>query len=168
MLTLKPLSAASAERAQAEALYISSFPANERRPFASMLDDPKGYHEVFSIQDGDAFCGLICMITCGTICHIIYFAIREALRGKGYGSQVLQTVCHMKPDKRIIVDIERQDPDAANNGQRIRRKGFYLRNGFGETPVKYVWRNESYEILSLGGIVTDKEFDDFWEQALRH
>ena len=43
------------------------------------------------------------------------------------------------------------------------RKKFYLRAGYEETPVKYEWRQENYEILSFGGQISEAEYDGFWE-----
>ena len=62
-----------------------------------------------------------------------------------------------------MVDIEIPDEQAENAGQRRMRKKFYLRAGYEETPVKYEWRHESYEILSFGGQVSEVEYDGFWE-----
>ena len=62
-----------------------------------------------------------------------------------------------------MVDIEVPDISAENNEQRIMRKKFYLRAGYEETPVKYEWRGEKYEILSYRGQISQAEYDWFWE-----
>lgn len=95
--------------------------------------------------------------------HIIYFAVEEAMRGRGVGTRILEEMRRANPGKRLLVDIEEPSEAAANNAQRIQRKAFYLRCGYQETAVRYPWRGEDYVILSLGGGVTDEEFDCFWE-----
>lgn len=145
-----------------EGLYERAFPANERRSFADMMASLNDSLEALGLYDGDEFCGLAFLLNCRDISHIIYLAIDEKLRGHGYGSQALQIVHGMKKGMRIIVDIERDDVPSHNQSQRSSRKRFYLRNGYSETEVRYNWRGEAYEILSCGGQVTGREFDDFW------
>lgn len=43
------------------------------------------------------------------------------------------------------------------------RKKFYLKAGYEETPVKYEWRQENYEIFSFAGQISEEEYDCFWE-----
>ena len=69
-----------------------------------------------------------------------------------------------KRGQRIIVDIERENPRAANEAQREKRRRFYLKNGYRATEVRYSWRQEEYEILSFGGAVTRPDFEHFWDE----
>lgn len=144
-------------------LYTASFPAHERRPLLPLLQDQTGHGEILAFYEQSQFCGFACLLTSGNISHIIYFAIEEALRHKGYGTAILHKISELKNNHRIIVDIETENIMLENNLQRIKRKQFYLRNGFIETEVNYHWRNESYEILSFGGTITTKDFHTFWE-----
>ena len=61
---------------------------------------------------------------------LLYLAISDAVRGKGYGSAVLQAVQKKYAGKRIILNIEEMDEQAANYAQRVKRKAFYQKNGF--------------------------------------
>lgn len=106
------------------------------------------------------------MLNTSNISHVIYFAIDEMLRNKGYGSKALELLHQSKCEKRIMVDIEVPDPYSENAEQRIKRKNFYLKAGYKETPVKYIWRNENYEILSFGGQITVDEYEKFWEELM--
>ena len=163
-LTIKHVTESSPLLSKIEALYKSAFPANERRPLMPLLRDRTGHGETVAFFDGDLFCGFACLLTDKDISHIIYFAVEDTLRGKGYGSAALSTMAQWKKDKRIIVDIEMEDAGKENNIQRRRRKQFYINNGFSETEISYTWRNETYEILSAGGNVSNNEFERFWEQ----
>ena len=134
---------------QVKALYESAFPANERIPIKHLLSNS---------------------ITHGSITNIVYFAVVPELRSRGYGSQILQVIREQHPDTRIVVDIEVEEDskDAEELERRNRRRDFYLRNGFGSSPVDYVWQGEHYRLLSAGGIVTEKEFRNFWKEILKN
>ncbi len=153
---------------QVKALYESAFPANERIPIKHLLDD-KIKREFWAFFDGDLFCGFSNSITHGSITNIVYFAVVPELRSRGYGSQILQVIREQHPDTRIVVDIEVEEDskDAEELERRNRRRDFYLRNGFGSSPVDYVWQGEHYRLLSAGGAVTEKEFRNFWKEILK-
>ena len=154
---------------QVKALYESAFPANERIPIKHLLDD-KIQREFWAFFDGDLFCGFSNSITHGSITNIVYFAVVPELRSRGYGSKILQAIRRQHPDTRIVVDIEVEEDskDAEELERRNRRRDFYLRNGFGSSPVDYVWQGEHYRLLTAGGTVTEKEFRDFWKEILKN
>lgn len=153
----------TALRSQINQLYQQAFPPNERRDLSHLLTPGQNIGEVFAYCDQEGFVGFACLLNSLDISHIIYFAVTETLRDKGYGSEILRRLCRQKPGNRVIVDIERDGPSAENHVQRQQRKQFYLRNGFGETPVKYRWQQEDYEILSYGGTIQPEEFHQFWQ-----
>ena len=148
-------------------LYFQAFPENERRPFEDMITDTSSHIEVLAFYDGSVFCGFACLLNTQKISHIIYLAIDENLRSNGYGSQVLTLLHEYKHGSRVIVDIERQNKISENNEQRLKRKQFYLRNGYSESNVKYHWEGEDYEILVYGGNLSKQEFRAFWDQLPR-
>ncbi len=162
---------------QVKALYESAFPANERIPIKHLLDD-KIKREFWAFFDkevsGDAatptFCGFSNSITHRNITNIVYFAVVQELRSRGYGSQILQAIREKHPDSRIVVDIEVEEDskDAEELERRNRRRNFYQRNGFEAVPVDYVWQGEHYRLLTAGGTVTEKEFRDFWKEILKN
>jgi len=96
------------------------------------------------------------------ICYILYLAIEDSLRGNGYGSKVLKEVALRYPDKYIVLDIEEEDENAHNNIERIKRKNFYLKNGYKELQIYSNWRNIKFEALSFNGSISPKEYNDFW------
>lgn len=163
-LRIKQITEHSAELSQIETLDRCAFPANERRPLAPLLQDKTGHSRVLAFYDGALFCGYASLIICGDIAHIIYFAVENHLRGKGYGSAALAAMCTQEKGKRVIVDIEVPDEQKSNHGQRLKRRQFYLRNGFTENQIQYDWRGETYEILSHGGRISAEEFEGFLRQ----
>lgn len=163
MLSMKPIGDTPEELKKAKALYYRAFPKNERRSFPELMENRFGSTEVFCFYDEKIFVGMACLLNTPTISHIIYVVVDESLRGHGYGSRALELLHHSKPGKKIMVDIEIPDEQSENAEQRRMRKKFYLRAGYEETPVKYEWRQENYEILSFGGQISEAEYDGFWE-----
>ena len=161
---------------QVKALYESAFPANERIPIKHLLDDKikREFWAFFNKDNGEnaaapKFCGFSNSISHGDITNIVYFAVVPELRCHGYGSQILQVIRRQHPDTRIVVDIEVEEDskDTKELERRNRRRDFYQRNGFDSSPVDYVWQGEHYRLLSAGGIVTEKEFRNFWKEILK-
>ena len=163
MLSMKLIGDMPEELKKAKALYYRAFPKNERRSFPELAENRFGGTEVFCFYDDETFVGMACLLNTPTISHIIYLTVDESLRGHGYGSKALELLHNSKPDKKIMVDIEVLNERTENAEQRSMRKKFYLRAGYEETPVKYEWRNENYEILSFGGQISDAEYNGFWE-----
>ena len=163
MLSLTPLTPQSPAVGKLRTLYERAFPENERRPFDEMLHETVPYLELLAIEDGKTCCGLVCLLNAADVSHIIYLAIEESLRSRGYGSAALAALHNARPGRRFIVDIERDEAGAENTVQRQKRKAFYLRNGYAETPVQYRWRGENYEILAHGGPFSKTDYEGFWK-----
>ena len=162
---------------QVKALYESAFPANERIPIKHLLDDKieREFWAFFDKEESEnaavpRFCGFSNSISHGDITNIVYFAVEPELRSRGYGSQILQAIRNKHPNSRIVVDIEVEEDskDAEELERRNRRRDFYQRNGFDSSPFDYVWQGEHYRLLSAGGIVTEKEFRNFWKEILKN
>ena len=157
----------AAEREAIAALYVRAFPANERRPLEPHFAGHGGHAAMLAAREDGAFCGFASLLLWQDIVHIIYFAVEEERRGNGLGSRILDGIQALYPGCRVIVDIEEPEETAANNPQRIRRKAFYLRNGYAENDIHYDWRGTDYTILSRGGGITDEEFGRFWEELTK-
>lgn len=166
MPEIRVLTAESPELPEAAALYESAFPEIERRSLTGMLRDQSGHLELLSFFEEGVYEGLLFLLNCGDISHIIYFAVPEQLRNRGVGGGILETVISRKAGQRIILDIEEPDVTVPNNMQRLRRRAFYLRHGFRESGVSYRWRGEKYDILISGGELTKRGFYRFWKDLM--
>lgn len=166
MLNIRVLTSESPELPEVIALYESAFPEIERRSLPGMLRDRSGHLELLSFYEENCFGGLLFLLNCGDISHIIYFAVPEPLRGQGIGGRILETVTESKAGQRIILDIEEPDVTAPNNMQRLRRRAFYMRHGFRVSGVSYRWRGEKYDILISGGELTKRGFYRFWKDLM--
>ena len=148
---------------EGRALYEASFPANERRPLEELVSGFRGKGELLAALEGGRFVGMISLLSVEDITHILYFAVREELRNRGYGSRILALIRERYPCQRIIADLERPEEGAPNGEQRERRVAFYRNNGYVFTEVAYRWEGEDYCIMSSGGNVSREEFRRFWE-----
>ena len=143
-------------------LYRQSFPPIEHRDTAGVFLDKTGIVSVFAFYEMNSFCGFACILQHLDICYILYLAIVPALRGKGIGSKILAKLHSYYPKKILVLDIEKEDPRSENNDERIKRKKFYLKNGYQETHIINNWRGINFEALSINEIISKKKYDDFW------
>lgn len=163
VLTMKKICDVPECMKKAKKLYYRAFPKNERRPFPELIDYRLGDTEAFCFYDEDLFVGMAAVMNSPDITHIVYLAIEDDFRGRGYGSKALGLLHDFYCGKRMMVDIELPDGTSENENQRVQRKQFYIRAGYMETPVKYCWRNENYEILSFRGDISEQDYKDFWK-----
>ncbi|MCI8833473.1 MAG: GNAT family N-acetyltransferase [Clostridia bacterium] len=125
-------------------IYINSFPRDERFPFWLLKYCSKEKNVLFNvILDNNKAIGMEYTIRYENIAYLMYLAISEKQRGKGYGSQILKDL--LKKYETIILSIERPNNNL-DDTKKVRKK-FYLRNGFFETN-KFIKDNGiEYEIL---------------------
>lgn len=132
----------------AKELYNKAFPKNEQVPFFMLkFLARKGRANFYSIYDDDTFIGLIYIVYYEDIIFVFYLAIDESLRGRGYGSKILDEIKKKYKEYRIVLNIEEIDENSNNNAQRIRRKEFYIRNGFITLDYTVKELNIIYEML---------------------
>lgn len=125
-----------------------AFPINERLEMEEMLKFAKATNtDVLGIYDGENPIGFS-LITKNDRCgYIYYYAIDKGLRSKGYGSAALRELVRKYEDLQIVLDFEATDENAENNEQRIRRRKFYLGNGFYETGRYTLLSGERFEVV---------------------
>lgn len=91
-------------------LYKEAFPRNERIPIRILqLLTRKNKAKIYGIFDGGEFIGLLYNVYYKDIVLILYLAINNKFRGKGYGSKVLDLIKQKYSKNRIILNIEQID-----------------------------------------------------------
>lgn len=137
--------------AKAKALYFSAFPKEERIPWLILWQNTRRKDVAFTAYlDGQLFCGFTIAVRLEDLYYVLYFAVDEALRGKGYGSQILGQL--QAEYGTLGLNIEPLDPTAENYAQRQKRFAFYQKNGFLDTE-HFVWEvGGKFRVLS-----TDKK-----------
>lgn len=140
------------------ALYKEAFPKEERAPlFFLKAKAKKKVSDCFGIYDEDTFVGLLNLIYHKDIVFVFYFAVRADLRGKGYGTRILDALKEKFPARRLILTIEDPDEPCENREQRQKRKAFYQKNCFAACGYPMIEKGIAYQALSFGGQVSADE-----------
>ncbi|MCL2188689.1 MAG: GNAT family N-acetyltransferase [Defluviitaleaceae bacterium] len=159
MLKKVPITRKFADLPAFEALYKTAFPTGEQAPLWLLYARAKKPNVAFdAYYDGEIFAGFTYVLTHKDITFVLYLAIDAQYRSKGYGSQILTYIREGHPNNRIVLTIELLDENAKNNPQRIKRKQFYLKNGYVESGFRVTTIGVDYELLCLGGRCAAQEF----------
>ena len=102
--------------------------------------------EILGIYCDGAFAGFFAMLVHGKCAYISYFAVRPDLRSRGIGGAALSRLREHYAGFQIVVDFEAPDDGAPNNAMRVRRRAFYLRNGFYATGYYQYYMDTEFEI----------------------
>ncbi len=144
-------------------MYLDAFPAKERMPFPMMVLMSKLWNTDFQgVYDGDNLCGFIYLAHNRKMVFIMFLAVDESLRSKGYGSAILQEIQKKYSNKKIIVSIEPCCESAPDIELREKRKAFYMRNGYKESGYWMKLSGVEQEILISNGEFDSKEFRLFF------
>lgn len=142
-------------------LYKAAFPKEERVPLWPLKSKALTQNsDLICVYEEKEFIGLLSLVYYADIVYVFYFAVDEKKRGGGYGGRILQKLKDEFPDKKTGLNIEIPDGKSANNEQRIKRKNFYLKNGFTECDFTMKERGVLFETLSYGGLFTREEFQN--------
>lgn len=135
-----------------EKINFEAFPPNERLEFDRIFDFADRENVDFlGIYDNALPVGFILFLKNSECGYVYFFAIDKNSRSKGYGGAALKKLAETYPELQIILDFEEIDPNAENAEQRLKRKSFYLRNGFCETG-NYTFLNEQrFEVVCTKG-----------------
>jgi GNAT superfamily N-acetyltransferase len=140
-------------------LYHRAFPKNERIPFWFLLWRARRNNiDFIAIFDNEVFIGFTYLIHNKDITFVLYLAICESFRSKGYGSKILELLKCRAPCNRIILCIESPYVKSGNQHQREKREVFYLRNGFLQAHLNVLECGETYEVLTSNGEIKMKEY----------
>ncbi|MHC5374921.1 GNAT family N-acetyltransferase [Enterococcus sp. LJL120] len=150
----------AAALAKIKQLYQAAFPRLERMPFWFLqrkLKNPAV--ELLSVWQKDSWLGFLYSVVLEDKVFIFYFAIDPNQQGQRYGSKVLQELPTVYSGKKIGLTIEALDSSAKNQQQRIKRKNFYLKNGFVSQDLFLKEFGVLYEFLAYGGRFTFQEVE---------
>ena len=147
----KKITAANADE-QLKQLYETAFPKGEQIPWDDLLrliDQMSLDFTAYYV--GETFIGFTIVYPRKTFNWYWYFAVREKLRGQGYGQQILTQLIEKYKGQACVLDMESpyQVP-CPNLEQRQRRHAFYLRNGFRDTDVYRTYNGITMTIMMMG------------------
>ena len=163
----KKMTSITALDEQIRGLYKTAFPKEEQIPYPDlmMLMDKMQLDFTAYYEDGE-FVGFTIVYPRKAFNWFWYFAVRNELRGKGVGQQILSMLMEEYKDCMNILDMESPDQlECDNLEQRKRRCAFYLRNGFRKTGVGKSFEGIDYAILMNGeGTFTMKDYEEVLDE----
>ena len=142
---------------QAKALYLQAFPKEERLPWWLLwLNAKRDGIDLTAFMEGRRFCGFTASVTVDGMHFLLFFAIAESLRGKGYGSAVLSML--RQEYGAISLNVELLIPTAPNLEERKNRFAFYGKNGFFDTCY-HVWEvGGKFRVLCTNPVLDEKAY----------
>ncbi len=171
MIELIPVSPKNTEALQfVEAIYIQSFPADERRPFCEvvhLLTEHSAFHLTLLSLDKRPM-GFISHWQWEEFAYIEHFAVDSTQRGSGYGAQGMQQLLGLLGCP-VVLEVEPPVEDLAR-----RRIGFYQRLGFElcnlpytQPPYSPELQSVSLLLMSYGNMHLDSCFESVVKQLYR-
>lgn len=152
----------SPDKSKLDRINNESFPLNERNSidnlYASGCD---GNLDMIGIYADNELIGFFAVRKFRKIRYMAYFAICSEQRSKGIGSQALHLIKEYYPDSQFIIEFEAPDNSCENNAIRLRRRDFYLRNGFFETGWYSFYDETEFEIACSEAEFDKQEFEQF-------
>ena len=134
-------------------IYESAFSGVEQYPYSDIIRIVKESGENLdytAYYDGDLLVGLTMIFILKRFNFGVYFAVREDLRGKGYGQTILTSLLekYSKGNPFIIGAESPLEENAPNLEIRKRRHAFYIRKGLRDTGVSYNYNGVLFAVMS--------------------
>lgn len=130
-------------------LYNRAFPENERIPINTLFSMTKKEGVNFlAYYNEEKFCGLTFSLSDENSVFILYLAVNDEFRCKGYGTAIIKEIKKMAGKRSISLNVEPVLEDCKNLEERKRRIEFYRKNGIYYTGYTIILETEQYWILS--------------------
>ena len=129
-------------------LMRTAFPQNEQIPMGLLrvLAFRKSVNFRVFYED-DQFCGVLYTVEDNKYIFVLYLAVNDRIRSKGYGTKILDWL-KQNTEKIIVLNVEAINPSAENALQREKRISFYCRNGIFDTGCRFIDEGETYSVLT--------------------
>ena len=129
-------------------LMRTAFPKNEQIPM--WLLKVLAIRESVNFRvfyDDDQFCGILYTVEDNKYIFVLYLAVNDQIRSKGYGTKILEWL-KQNTEKIIVLNVEAINPSPKNALQREKRISFYDKNGIIDTEYKFIDEGETYSVLA--------------------
>lgn len=147
-------------------LYLDAFPNHERMPFFMLKSAvKKGKAEILIAKERGEVIAFAYLVLYRDMVYLFYFAVLSELRNKGIGSILVKYLIDHYQNKRIFLAVEQPNEKVADNELRIKRKAFYLKNGFSNHKYKLQEKNVIFDVMAVGGEISIEEYKKmfrFW------
>lgn len=143
-------------------IYKESFPENERRSLQDQIqlqDNP--LYNLQYMYDGVELAGFIAFWDLDSFIFIEHFAIKNELRGKGYGTKILKQIIKTY-NKNIVLEVEKTEtPEAERRIAFYKRFGFCLNQyNYYQPPYTQTTQPVSLYLMSFPRTINHSEFID--------
>ena len=158
-LTTKQITKKTTDYKYIKELYHTAFPKYEQSPISLLNKWAKKDNMNFTAYyDNELFCGITFTIELNNNIYILYIAVTENLRSKGYGTKILNYIKNYYNNNTIYLAIEPLDKNADNYEQRLKRYAFYEKNGFYNTKKLVTTGSNFYLILASKNEFSNNNF----------
>ena len=100
-----------------------------------------------AFYEGEEFCGILYTAEDNKYIFVLYLAVNDRIRSKGYGTEILDWL-KQSTEKTIVLNVESLNSSAENALQREKRISFYNKNGIFDTGCRFIDEGESYSVLA--------------------
>lgn len=129
-------------------LAVEAFPPEEYLAPSKLIEMSKEEcFDFYYVEDNKEFIGFAVVQTYKNLSYLFFLAIAKEHRFKGYGGKTLKLVKDAYPNKTQVVDFEMVDVNSSNYHQRVKRREFYLKNGYRETGFFLSYLGVDYEVF---------------------
>ena len=117
-------------------LYSSSFPAEERRPWGSIVSPATaGCPELFAIIADGRLAGMLTLWSFDRFAYVEHLAVDPGLRGSGIGSTAMRELIEKVGNKPVVLEIE---PPVDSLPETVPRHNFYRSLRFDTIDTGYI------------------------------
>ena len=119
-------------------LIRTAFPQNEQLPMwlLRVLAFRKSVNFRAFYEDKQ-FCGILYTAEDNKYIFVLYLAVNDRIRSKGYGTKILDWL-KQNTEKIIVLNVESLNLSVQNALQREKRLSFHSRNGIFDTGCRFV------------------------------
>ena len=137
------------EYRQVKEIYKEAFPESERVwSWYLLLMSKRNSVDYVAYYDDDKICGFTYSVVSDELVCVVYIAVKNELRSKGYGSAIMDSLKEQYKGKIISLNVEELDASADNFVQRKRRIDFYLKNDMIDTGYRIRKESGDFYIFS--------------------
>ena len=163
-MELREIMKISEDKAVLEEINTEAIPENERTSLDNLFaTGADGNLEVLGIYEENGPVGFFVVRKYKSTRYLAYFAINAECRSKGIGSKALALLFDRYSHCQIVVEFEAPRKDAKEDDMVVRRRNFYLRNGFHETGWLTFYDGVEFEIACSRPMFDEQEFEGFVE-----
>ena len=161
-MQLKLLPQNSKDKQIADTINEEAFPECERNSLNDMYaSDAADRIEILGIFEDNDIVGFLIVRKYENIRYLAYFAVRNDKRSAGIGSRALKLLKERYPVAQIVAEFETPDNSCDNNTLRLRRRDFYMRNGFYETGWYSFYDDTEFTIICSESVFDKEGFERF-------